>query len=488
VKTNSSRLALPLFNPNDYALPFFSDLISIELIHRYKIVPLALEHTVLHLGIADPDQTILDLLQFHTGFKIHPVLMNENTLNDLMENYRNTPVAPVFELTLPSDFLTEEEFVTVKENQVNYQEPLIKFVDEIIQHAIQKNASDIHIEPFNNLCRIRFRRDGILYQIAEIPSHFAARLITRLKVMARMDISERRLPQDGRFQLPQSQATPIDIRMNTCPTVAGEKVALRILDANKISLAIHSLGFNPMQEKIFRETISSPQGMILVTGPTGSGKTVTLYSALSHLNTADKNISSVEDPVEIQLPGINQVNINPKIGLDFATVLRTFLRQDPDILMIGEIRDAETADIAIQAAQTGHLVLSTLHTNSAIETLTRLQTMGIKPHQFSDSISLILSQRLVRKLCNHCKQQETLTMAFLPKGCDQCLYGYQGRTGIYEILVINDEIIKRYLKGDKSTLIAAQLGHHYFPLREAGLEKVQQGITSLAEINRIIKP
>lgn len=368
------------------------------------------------------------------------------------------------------------------------QEPIIQFVDHMIEHAIEHSASDVHIEPYQSICRIRYRQDGILNIIAEIPIALAARLITRLKVMAKLDISERRLSQDGRFH------AGIDIRMSTCATQFGEKVVLRLLDANNLSLDIDTLGLTAIQKSLFLNKLNQPQGLILVTGPTGSGKTVTLYSALKQLNKPDKNISTVEDPIEIQLNGINQVNINPKIGLDFATIFRTLLRQDPDILMLGEIRDPETANVAIQAAQTGHLVLSSLHTNCAAETLTRLQTMGIAAYNIICSLSLIIAQRLVRKLCPHCKQVETIQIPKLKfphyraVGCKHCRQGYLGRTAIYELLTLNDSLITLLLQPNTTVAdIIAEAEHNEFkPLYAVGLELIKQGVTSLTELNRVI--
>lgn len=384
---------------------------------------------------------------------------------------------------LVKDLLLEEHHV--QENVVNYDEPLIRFVNHLLQHAIKQGASDIHIEPASQYWQVRYRQDGILYKTAELPLKLASRLITRLKVMANLNISERRLPQDGRFQL-----FNIDIRINTCPTLFGEKIVLRLLDSKKISLDINELGFTELQKRIFLDKITQPQGLILVTGPTGSGKTVTLYSALNKLNTQDKNISTIEDPVEIQLNGINQVNINPKINFNFASALRTFLRQDPDIIMVGEIRDTETAEIATQAAQTGHLVFSTLHTNSALESLARLQAMGIQPYNIISSVSLIIAQRLIRKLCEYCKQPDILqhTHYFQAKGCKHCLKGYQGRIGIYELLPISKTIAELIMTNTTLDKIKnAAEKENFDPLRQIGLEKVNQGITSLAEINRVIQ-
>lgn len=355
--------------------------------------------------------------------------------------------------------------------QEGSDESLISRVDHVIKDAIQLAASDIHIEPSASLYRIRYRRDGILHEVMQISSEFALRFVTRLKVIAKLDISERRLPQDGRFQFDK-----VDIRINTCPTLFGEKIVLRLLNANKISLRIDNLGFSSEQEKMFLKNINRPQGMVLVTGPTGSGKTVTLYSALNYLNSIEKNISTVEDPVEIQLNGINQININPKIGLEFSTILRTLLRQDPDVIMLGEIRDEETAKIAIQAAQTGHLVLATLHTNSAVEALTRFQAMGITPHEIITSISLIVSQRLLRKLCQYCNG----------KGCQHCLKGYSGRTSIYEFFPMTEKISEMVLLQNIAAIRQQLRGEGLATLYESGMKLVQQGVTNKAELSRVI--
>jgi type IV pilus assembly protein PilB len=471
----------------DNAIKIASDaaaLLPIDLARRYRIVPIRKEERTLHVGITAPiEQDALDIVRFHTGLTIIPVMVTADKLNELLENYSKLTAQPQLALELLKELPLEEEIFNVKEQSAYYEEPLIKFVDNIIRHALQKSASDIHIEPFEKECRIRYRQDGILYPIAEIPAQFAARVVTRLKVMAALDIAERRLPQDGRFQL---EPDSIDLRINICPTVHGEKAVLRILDGRKAVLDIDALGFTASQKTIFIEKISRPQGMVLVTGPTGSGKTVTLYSALRYLNTSDKNISTIENPVEIHMHGINQVNINPKIGLHFAAALRTFLRQDPDIMMVGEIRDVETAEIAIQAAQTGHLILSSVHTNSAIDTFTRLQTMGIETYHLAHSISLIIAQRLARKLCPHCKSPDAV--GFKANGCELCLEGYQGRTGIYEFLPLTENITPLFLAGaPKQTIIDAAHCEGLLTLQAAGFEKIKAGITSLTEINRIIK-
>jgi type IV pilus assembly protein PilB len=489
---------LPITDLNhETLLPSF-DTNELQLIHRYRVIPLNKQGSQLYLGITDPtDQTAIDAMRFHSGLHISLRLVEEDQLSTIITKYSDTP--PLKNYLELKDLSVDSSALSVQESTVNYDEPLIKFVDDIIQHALQKSASDIHIEPYETHCRIRYRQDGILYEITEIANTLASRLITRLKVIARLDISERRLPQDGRFQLQQMQ-TAIDIRINTCPTLFGEKIVLRLLDVNKQSLQVETLGFTPSQKKIFLKKIVAPQGLILVTGPTGSGKTVTLYSALHHLNTATKNISTVEDPVEIQLEGINQVNINPKIGLSFSSILRTLLRQDPDIIMIGEIRDTETAEIAIQAAQTGHLVFSTLHTNNAIETLSRLRAMNIASYNLVNSLSLIIAQRLIRKLCSYCKTPENIAAEtrdnlgipdevtiYKAPGCQQCLQGYQGRVGIYEFLPMTVAVIELMIMGASNTQISQQAAREGFcNLRQVGIQKVIQGVTSLSEINRVI--
>jgi type IV pilus assembly protein PilB len=471
---------------------------ELELIRRYHVLPLNKQGGQLYLGITDPtDQSAIDAMRFHSGLHISLSLVEEEQLSAIITKYSDMP--PIKNYLELKDLSVDTSALSVQESSVNYDEPLIKFVDDIIQHALQKSASDIHIEPYETHCRIRYRQDGILYEITEIANTLASRLVTRLKVMARLDISERRLPQDGRFQLQQIQAA-IDIRINTCPTLFGEKIVLRLLDVNKLSLQVETLGFTPSQKKLFLKKIAAPQGLILVTGPTGSGKTVTLYSALHHLNTAAKNISTVEDPVEIQLNGINQININPKIGLSFSSILRTLLRQDPDIIMVGEIRDTETAEIAIQAAQTGHLVFSTLHTNNAIETLSRVHAMNIASYNLVNSLSLIIAQRLIRKLCSYCKTPkkvpaktrrnlgipEEITL-YAAIGCQHCLHGYQGRIGIYEFLPITAAVIDLMIMGASPAQISQQAAREGFcSLRQVGIQQVIQGITSLSEINRVI--
>jgi type IV pilus assembly protein PilB len=374
--------------------------------------------------------------------------------------------------------------------------------------AINKGASDIHFEPYEKSYRVRLRIDGVLREVAAPPIGMAPRLSARLKVMSRLDISERRVPQDGRIKLNLSKNRAIDFRVNTCPTLFGEKIVLRILDPNSAKLGVDALGFEPEQKELFLNALYKPYGMLLVTGPTGSGKTVTLYTGVNILNEPDVNISTAEDPVEINLAGINQVNVNPKVGLDFPSALRAFLRQDPDIILVGEIRDLETAEIGIKAAQTGHMVLSTLHTNDAPQTLTRMVNMGVPPYNIAGAVNLIVAQRLARRLCNTCKQESDVPKEALleegfteqevaqglkiykqnPEGCDQCSGGYKGRVGIYQVMPVSEEMGRIIMEGGNAMQLAVQAEKEGIPdLRKSGLLKVKNGITSLDELNRVTK-
>ncbi|RYD89635.1 MAG: type IV-A pilus assembly ATPase PilB, partial [Sphingomonadales bacterium] len=371
--------------------------------------------------------------------------------------------------------------------------------------AIRRGASDIHFEPYEKNYRVRFRMDGILKEVAQPPVQLAQKMSARLKVMSRLDIAERRVPQDGRIKMRLSKTRAIDFRVSTCPTLYGEKIVLRILDPSQAMLGIDALGYEPFQKDLYMAGLAKPQGMILVTGPTGSGKTVSLYTGLNILNREDTNISTAEDPAEINLPGVNQVNVNPKVGLTFASALRAFLRQDPDVVMVGEIRDLETAEIAIKAAQTGHLVMSTLHTNDAPQTLTRLIDMGVKPYAIATSVSLIIAQRLARKLCVQCRQpvdvpaealrkegfpESELTEGslrlFAPKGCNACTDGYKGRVGIYQVMPVTDEIGRIIMAGGSAIDVAdAAARDGVWDLRRAALAKVKSGMTSLEEVNSV---
>jgi type IV pilus assembly protein PilB len=455
-----------------------------ELIQRYRVIPLKLQGTLLKLGVVDPaDQNAINAIIFHTGLRVIPSLITENQFNDFLKNFCEGP-APSNQLQK----MVAQDQISIQESNTDYAEPLIKFVDHLIQHAIAKAASDIHIEPYENQCRIRYRQDGILYEISAIKPALANRLITRLKVMAGLNISERRLPQDGRFQV-ATETTPIDIRMNTCPMLNGEKIVLRILDARKLTLALEGLGMSDDQMILFEQKISAPQGCIIVTGPTGSGKTLTLYSALNYLNTTSKNISTVEDPVEIHLSGINQVSVHAKIGLTFAATLRTFLRQDPDVIMLGEIRDLETATIAMQAAHTGHLVLSTLHSNHALSACTRLHTLGVAGDDLRNANLFIVAQRLLRKLCSLCKQiVPGQTSIFRARGCEHCLQGYAGRTAIYEMLDITPDILQHlYARYINPALCDYLPQSGFINLQQSAMQLVTNGITSTNEMQRVLR-
>lgn len=422
----------------------------------------------------------------------------------------------VYEIEMNVGDISGEELSDVEEKEEEKEEsisaeavnegPVVKFVKAVLLDAIKKGASDIHFEPYEKSFRIRLRIDGVLRTVNNPPLSSRTRVTARLKVMSGMDISEKRKPQDGRIKLKVSKTKDIDFRVNTLPTLYGEKVVLRILDPTSAQMGIDMLGYEKEQKELYLKNLDRPQGMILVTGPTGSGKTVSLYTGLNIVNTEDKNISTAEDPVEINLEGINQVNINLKQGLSFAEALRSFLRQDPDIIMVGEIRDLETAEIAIKAAQTGHLVLSTLHTNSAPETLTRLMNMGVAPFNIANSVSLIIAQRLARRLCGHCKLKDETPkerliedFGFMPEqaegsnvfkpnveGCDECTKGYKGRVGIYEVMPITKEISKIILeKGNALQISEAAQKDKIKNLRQSGVLKVLQGVTSLEEVNRV---
>lgn len=485
----ATHYQLPVLHLDPHFKPDMNQaILSAELMQLHRVILLGKENHTIKLAISDPtNHTALNAIRFHTSCTLSLNLISEEILENIIEKYFS-PIPFKKNLALLNQISPEETLSIPREKNIDEDEPLIQFANNLIKNAIQQSASDIHIEPQRDHYRIRYRQDGILQKITEIPMQSGARLIARLKVLAKLDIAERRLPQDGRFHLHH-----IDIRLSTCPTLFGEKIVLRLLDTHHTALDIETLGFTEDQRQVFLQKISQPQGLILVAGPTGSGKTVTLYSALQHLNTLQKNISTAEDPIEIQLSGINQVNINPKIGLHFSTILKTFLRQDPDILMVGEIRDQETAEIAIQAAQTGHLVFSTIHANNVYESLVRLQSMGIPTYHLLHSIALLISQRLVRKLCVHCKQLNMISAADLIElgfhldhanaidiyraaNCAECNQGYQGRTGIFELLPITEDITQ--LENIHHKKISS--------LRQIGFEKIKSGITSIAELNRVI--
>ncbi len=493
------------------------DLVDSKLIKKHNALPVFKRGNRLYVAVADPTHLhALDEIKFNTGLTTETVLVEADKLHAAIENYLNAEEDSIGDALggLDEDALDGLDIEPVEEDGGKADDPevdeapIVRFVNKVLLDAIKTGASDIHFEPYEKAYRVRFRTDGILKEVARPPTNLAIRLAARLKVMSQMDISERRIPQDGRIKMKISKSRAIDFRVNTLPTLFGEKIVLRILDPSSAKLGIDALGYEDDQKQMFLNALNQPQGMILVTGPTGSGKTVSLYTGLNILNTVERNISTAEDPVEINLEGINQVNMNTKVGLSFSVALRSFLRQDPDIVMVGEIRDLETAEIGIKAAQTGHLVLSTLHTNSAAETLTRLLNMGVPTFNVATTVSLIIAQRLARRLCGHCKTPaddippevlkeegfdnikippEEFTL-FHPKGCDKCNDGYKGRVGVYEVVRITPEISRIIMEGGNAIQIADAAKEAGFNnLRISALRKVANGLTSLEEANRVTK-
>ncbi|OOY35945.1 type IV-A pilus assembly ATPase PilB [Solemya velum gill symbiont] len=505
-----------------YSLPFLDldsiivqdmplNLLPEEFIRSRRVMPLHQHGRTLFIGITDPvSLEAIEQISFKTALSTRPVVIDDDAMKALLDSDMFKGDEAAFD-ALDAAHLDNIEFDAGEseddeEEQVSYSDdaPIVRFINKILVDAINSETSDIHFEPYEKFYRIRYRQDGVLREVGRPPITTGARLSSRLKIMARLNITEKRIPQDGRIRLHLSKHRSIDFRVNTLPTLYGEKVVLRILDPSTAKLDIDILGMTDEQNKLYREAIGRPYGMILVTGPTGSGKTVTLYSAMNKINKPGTNISAAEDPVEIPLAGINQVNVNPKVGLTFASALRAFLRQDPDIIMVGEIRDIETAEIAVKAAQTGHLVFSTLHTNDAPQTLTRLANMGLPPYNIAASVLLIMAQRLVRVLCPHCKEPESLPdevlleegfsledikkgiNLFKAVGCDKCTEGYNSRTGIFQLLPVNEAMQKMILEGG-TTLELDELAETQgvWNLRRSGLEKIKQGFTSLEEINRV---
>ena len=483
-------------------------LVDAKLLRQHRVLPLYKRGSRLFVGVADPtNQRALEDIKFQTRLDVEPVIASEAQLGKALDAALDAPAASMSDSEVGDlDFGTDSDAAakveTLTQSDVD-DAPVVRFVNQVIVQAINRGASDIHFEPYEKVYRVRFRQDGILDEVYKPPVTMAPRLAARLKIMAQLDIAERRVPQDGRLKLYLTKQRAIDFRVNTLPTMWGEKVVMRLLDPTSAQMGIEALGYEEHQKDLFLNAIHKPQGMVLVTGPTGSGKTVSLYTALNILNTAAVNISTAEDPVEINLAGINQVNVNPKVGMSFANALRSFLRQDPDIIMVGEIRDLETAEIAIKAAQTGHMVLSTLHTNSASQTLSRLLNMGIAPYNIASSVTLIIAQRLARRLCPHCKEEvkipheqliklgfreEELNELTIQKavGCDQCNHGYKGRVGVYEVLPISEEIGRIIMESGNALQIAEQARKEGInDLRQSGLNKVRMGLTSLEEINRV---
>lgn len=511
-RATSEYFGLPLCDINSFDADLIpSECLNIQLVKKRLALPLFKKSGLLYLAITDPTIEHLSEIRFLTGFDIRFVIVEASALAQVVDELLNTLI--LSEINASSDeTISHIEVNTYKEEEgtdiASYDvesAPVVNYVNRILLDAIEKGASDIHFERYEDVYRIRFRQHGVLYAVTAPPLKLANYLLARIKVMSDLDITEHRVPQDGRFKLILSKKRAVDFRVSVCPTLFGEKIVLRVLDPTHTFQGLDHLGMDTIQQEHLVNALQRSQGMILVTGPTGSGKTVTLYSSLNHLNSIEKNISTVEDPVEIPLQGVNQVHVNPKAGLTFAAALRSFLRQDPDIIMVGEIRDLETAEIAVKAAQTGHLVLSTLHTNSAPETLTRLMSMGIEPYNLASSLTIVIAQRLIRVLCDQCKQKENIPEDILikegfkkedigkfqlysPGVCEHCIRGFKGRIGIFEVLPISVEMTELIMRGANALEIANQAKKEGTQnLRESGLDKVKQGITSLAELNRVFK-
>ena len=516
---NSSVLAQAV--AEEFGYPYFNldvfdfdllpkNLVSEKLIHQHRALPLYKRGRVLSLAVSDPTNLSgFEEIKFNTSFMIDIVVVEEEKLAKQLARFLDNAErgieidnAQFSEMEEEGGEADTRQTATITVDPDN-DKPIVRFVNKVLLDAIKSGASDIHFEPYEKAFRIRFRSDGILTEITRPPLNLVNRVSARLKVMAQLDISERRLPQDGRIKLQISRTRAIDFRVNCLPTMWGEKIVLRILDADSAKLGIDALGYEPEQKRLFMEALEKPQGMVLITGPTGSGKTVSLYTGLNILNTTERNISTAEDPVEINLEGINQVNVLPKIGLDFTAALKAFLRQDPDIIMVGEIRDLDTAQIAIKAAQTGHMVLSTLHTNSAPETLTRLRNMGVPSFNIATSVTLIIAQRLARRLCTYCKEQAHIPekllieagfpeeevkdiVLFKPVGCERCKNGYKGRTGIYEVVKVTDSISRIVMNEGNSIEIADMCRKEGFnDLRASALKKARNGLIGLEEVYRV---
>ncbi|MCF6191052.1 MAG: type IV-A pilus assembly ATPase PilB [Cocleimonas sp.] len=517
-----SQTDLALYNSNEYGLSFVdidsieipldvSTMLSSEMLKKMQLCPIYRMGKALTVALADPIYlSHISDIRFATELVPEPVIVEYTKLQKLLNpEYTEGDTAG---LSISSDAAAQDLIVGTAELEQEEDEDddsgvdVTEFVNELLSHAIKKKVSDIHVEPYEKILRIRFRLDGILQVVSMPPKSIARKMTSRIKVMSQLNSSERRIPQDGRIHFRVSDEKFIDFRVNTLPTLYGEKIVMRILDSDTAALGVDNLGFDPKQKADLLDALDKPDGMILVTGPTGSGKTVTLYAGLNILNTSERNISTAEDPAEIQVPGINQVNVNNKVGLTFAAALRAFLRQDPDIIMVGEIRDLETAEISVKAAQTGHLVLSTLHTNSAPETLTRLINMGVPAFNIASSVHLIVAQRLARRLCKECKilvekppakalielgfdEGEVDSLAiYEPDGCGQCSNGYKGRVGIYQVMPISAEMEIMIMNDANSLEIADQaVKDNINDLRQSALQKVREGVTSLAELERVTK-
>ncbi|WP_180049827.1 type IV-A pilus assembly ATPase PilB [Acinetobacter sp. YH12144] len=508
-ETISIEFGEPVFDISTYDTSLIiRDEFEDKLITKHRILPIFKHGNLLFVAISNPTNIeAVDAIRFGSKLNTETIIVEHDKLEKLIEqNFAEESTFDFdddFDLDLEQETIDPAEQADEKDN--GDEAPIVKYINKLLVDAIRMGASDLHFEPYEKTYRVRYRVDGVLRTITNPPLQLATRLASRLKVMSQMDISEKRIPQDGRIKLKLSKNKAIDFRVNSLPTLFGEKLVLRILDPSSAMLGIDALGYEPDQKELFMQALEKPQGMLLITGPTGSGKTVSLYTGLNILNREDTNISTAEDPVEINLEGINQVNVNNKVGLTFSAALKSFLRQDPDIVMVGEIRDLETAEIAIKAAQTGHMVMSTLHTNSAPETLTRLRNMGVPSFNIATSVNLVIAQRLARRLCSQCKEtvevpkQSLLELGFTeddlntpefqiyqPVGCAECREGYKGRVGIYEVMKVTPEI-SRIIMEDGNALQIAEASNQagFNNLRRSGLIKVMQGVTSLQEVNRV---
>ncbi len=486
-------------------------LVEEKLIRQHHALPLYKRGSRLYVGLSDPTNLSgLDEIKFHTGCNIEAVVVQEDKLSQAIDRALEAADTSMVDL-MGDDDLEDLEGLEVAEEQSNddtgldvEDAPVVRLVNKILTDAIKKGASDIHFEPYEKYCRVRFRIDGVLTEVMRPPTAFAMKIAARIKVMSRLDVSERPVPQDGRIKLKLSKTKSIDFRVSTCPTLYGEKVVMRILDSS-MSIPLEDLGYEDFQLELFMENLKKPYGMFLVTGPTGSGKTVSLYSGINLLNQVDVNISTAEDPVEINLPGVNQVQVDERTGMTFDKALKAFLRQDPDIILVGEIRDLGTGNIAIKAAQTGHMVMSTLHTNDAPQTLTRMLDMGIQPFAIATAVNIITAQRLGRRLCGRCKRPaegipkealiaegfteeevENDLVIYEAVGCDQCNDGYKGRVGIYQVMPMSDEMKRLVMEGRNAIDLADQARREGIPdIRQSAIRKVKTGFTDLAEINRV---
>jgi type IV pilus assembly protein PilB len=517
----SRQLGYPYINLDQFEVyPDVINLIPVEIAQKYLIMPIHRIRSFLTLAMVDPtDLDVIEDIRFRTGLSIQPVIASESGIVNAIDKYYGSSdslrVKQIMDEIEQADntnvnvIEAEDEDYDIEELTKSTEEaPIITLVNTVFIDSIKKGASDIHFEPYEKAFRVRYRLDGTLYEMMNLAMKFKNPVISRVKILSSMDIAEKRLPQDGRIKvrvkLENGDKKDVDMRVSSVPTIFGEKVVVRILDRGMLKLDLKELGFEKKSMDVFKRAIQSPWGIILVTGPTGSGKTNTLYSAISNLNSTDTNIMTAEDPVEFYLEGINQVNIHEKIGLRFSTILRNFLRQDPDIMLVGEMRDYDTVDIAIKAALTGHLVFSTIHTNDAASTITRLVNMNVEPFLISDSVRLIVAQRLVRKLCKNCREEHKMTpdsledigfspeeamkvKVYKPKGCPSCNNtGYKGRTALFEVLEVTEEIKELILSKAQSQEIKKKaIEQGMLTLRQSGLEKIKKGITSVEEVLRV---